>query len=165
MPKLEGRAAKKESTDPLMKSFFTNTLGSCGELQPCTQRPFSDTEAKEMGIELPVLGRCSTSSAPSAILPKKFYENLLQKYQKMPGQKGTHSATTESKSLFTIVSLLFHCTFSCHDTEEKPILADIMGEFSYLGILAVEKTMRYRSFVTSPTEQTIVQGVLRKGWT
>jgi hypothetical protein len=91
MPKLEGRAAKKDCNDPLLKHFFTNTLGSCGELLPCTQRPFSDAEAKDLGIELPTLSRCSHGAAPSAIIPRKFYENLLQKYQKMPGQKGRHT--------------------------------------------------------------------------
>jgi hypothetical protein len=96
MPRLEGKQAKQASSDPNMKAFFSNTLGSCGAVQTMSYRPFPDSEARELGIELPPIARGSNSSAPSAMLPRIFYENLLNKYQKLPGQKGMH-ISTESK--------------------------------------------------------------------
>jgi hypothetical protein len=45
------------------------------------------------------------------------------------------------------------------------MVAELLGEFSYLGMVAVEQTMRYRSFCANSLERSIVHGVLRKGWT
>jgi hypothetical protein len=97
MPKMEGKQAKQAKADPLYKDFFSNILGSCGLLLSTTQRPYSDGEAKESGIELPALGRATTDSAPTVILPRNFYENLLIKYQNMPGQKGNHRTTDSQR--------------------------------------------------------------------
>jgi hypothetical protein len=50
-------------------------------------------------------------------------------------------------------------------TEEKCIVAELFGEYSYLGSLAVERTYKYRTFTSSNLEQSIVHKVLRKGST
>jgi hypothetical protein len=93
MPRLEGKQAKQGASDPKMKGFFSNTLGSCGVVQTISYRPFPDSEARDLGIELPPIGRGTNASAPSVMLPRLFYENLLNKYQKLPGQKGMHIST------------------------------------------------------------------------
>jgi hypothetical protein len=80
MPRLEGKQAKQGASDPKMKGFFSNTLGSCGVVQTFSYRPFP-------------IGRGTIASAPSVMLPRLFYENLLNKYQKLPGQKGMHIST------------------------------------------------------------------------
>jgi hypothetical protein len=90
---MEGKQAKQARADAQFKDFFSNILGSCGLLMSTSQRPYSDGEAKESGIELPSLGRGTTDSAPTVILPRTFYENMLLKYQQMPGQKGNHRTT------------------------------------------------------------------------
>jgi hypothetical protein len=90
MPKLEANKAKVSKVDPATAPFFNNMLGSCGELQPISQRPFTDAEAKNLGVELPALDRCSHNLAPATVLPRLFYEKLVHKFMKMPGQKGEH---------------------------------------------------------------------------
>jgi hypothetical protein len=90
MPKLDAKQAKTAKLDPLCAPFFNNMLGSCGELQPMGQRPFTDGDAKELGIDLSTLDR-NTNFAPTAIIPRVFYEKLLEKFMKMPGQKGEHT--------------------------------------------------------------------------
>jgi hypothetical protein len=106
MPKLDRNQAIAAKADPIINPFFNNMLGSCGQLHSLTQRPFSDTEVKAVGLDLPSspMARGTNMSAPTVILPQIFYEKLIDKFQKMPGQKGERN-TMSSKLYFVLLPL------------------------------------------------------------
>jgi hypothetical protein len=148
-----GTALARDST------FFNDFLGVCGAVTYAgtANAPYSSREMEAIGLDV-------TPSNPTKkkvkVLPKEFYEALVEAVASPPEHKGTSNCFLYIEEYAHNLNTTLQCLLLAAD---ELIVGDTCGFDSWLGQICLDKGIKYRTFVKSEEQRTAVHSSLEKG--